>query len=337
MIRNIWIVEDRDLPSTEYYILPAMKILNLIDRIRILNYPPSSFQENQIHLIFVRYVNKDWADFVASNKGKIRRIYYFMDDDLFDVTSWLGLPLRYIKKLFLKAYRWKDWLIKNDAVFLVSNDYLALKYTELNPIILPPYPIFDYKSLESDNPSETQIPHIIFYYGTASHNREKRWIYPIVKEILNRHENVVFEIIADGSVSRLYTGLKRVTVYPPMPWSEYKSFLLSKRRYIGLSPYLDYRFNRARTITKFFEIVACGAVGIYSSIYIYNSVLAGKEIGFSLPNIQDHWVTAISKLLEDSELRLEYFLNSLKVIHYLKESAVNAYRERLGRFEWTEM
>ncbi|MDW7998699.1 MAG: glycosyltransferase [Thermodesulfovibrio sp.] len=330
--RNIWIVEECINPSTEYYILPALKILGFEDRIRILNSPPSKILDSNITIFFVRYLNRDWNEFVEKNKRKIKKIIYFMDDDLFDLKSWQGLPLRYIKKIYLKAFRWKKWLSKVNFDFFVSTEYLAEKYQKLNPIILPPYPIFNTSLLNQNNKGKGDI--IVFYHGTASHKKEIYWLYDIVKATTEKNENIVYEFIGNNSIYNKFKSLERVIVVYPMKWNLYKNFLLTKNRHIGLVPILSNNFNRARSYTKFFEISACGGVGIYSKESCYKSIISDNTDGILVPNDKERWIETILRLAHDNSYRLKLYFNSIEKLKHLKEFAEKAYKENLlRRFE----
>ncbi|GAQ95127.1 hypothetical protein TAGGR_211 [Thermodesulfovibrio aggregans] len=324
--KDIWIVEERSNPSTEYYILPALKISGLEDRVKLLNFPPKELPKIQITIIFVRYLSKNWINFIEKNRKSIKKIIYFMDDDLFDLSSWRGLPLRYVKKIYLKAYRWKGWLIKNGADFFVSTDFLAEKYQYLNPSIIPPYPIFNNWSLEN---REKYIK--VFYHGTASHTQEINWLYDIVKAILSENEKIIFEFVGDKEVYDKFKNLKGAIVVHPMKWKLYKKFLLKETRHIGLVPVLAKKFNLARNYTKFFEIVACGAVGVYSQESCYRKIISNENDGILVSNVKEIWIKSILKLAEESSYRLKLYFNSLEKLRTLREFAEKIYKENLIR------
>lgn len=322
---DIWIVEECSNPSTEYYILPALKILGFEERVRILNFPPIEGFFDSIIIIFVRYLNDDWVNFIERNRKKIKKILYFMDDDLFDLKSWKNLPFRYIKKIYQKAFKWKRWLFKVDANFLVSTEFLAEKYKSLNPAIVPPYPIFDASVINESNEEDI----VVFYHGTASHKKEIYWLYDIVKATVSKNEKVLFELIGDDKIYNKFKSLERVIVVHPMRWNLYKRFLIKRRRHIGLAPILGNNFNRARSYIKFFEITSCGAVGVYSIESCYKKVVSDGVDGILLSNDKIKWIEAILKLSEDSAYRSELYLNLISKIKTLKEFAEQNYRENL--------
>lgn len=332
--KDIWIVEECRNPSTDYYILPALKIVGFEDRIRIFNIPPQEELKSDLTVIFVRYLTYDWVSYIKKNFKRIKKIIYFMDDDILDFKAWKGLPFKYQKKLFFKAYIWKKWLLSVGADFFVSNEYLLNKYHYLNPSILPPYPIFNsYPIFNCPQPSSSdESKHInLFYHGTSSHRRELNWLYDIAKEVISFNKNIVFEIIGDDQVYKKFKKLQRVIVSHPMRWEVYKYFLLTKKREIGLVPIIYSKFNLARSYTKFFEVTACGAVGIYSKESIYREVVSHEEDGVLLPNDKKEWVNTVKKLVNNEAYRLELYLRAQKKLKVLKEFSEKNYTETLKR------
>lgn len=327
-VEEIWIVEEQSNPSTEYYILPAFKVLNLGERIRIFNNPKEILKKNII-IIFVRYLTKNWIKFVEQNKDYIKKIIYFMDDDLFDLKSYKSLPLRYIKKIYLKAYRWKRWLIEMKADFFVSTEYLAKKYSYMNPLILPPYPVLDLPSINEIKKNKEHEIIKVFYYGTASHTKEIKWLHDIVKAVILSNKNIIFEFVGNDKVYKIFQSLERVIVVHPMKWNLYKIFLLSQKRHIGLVPMIDNNFNRARSYTKFFEFVSCGAVGVYSEESCYKDVISNETDGILLSNDKTVWIENILLLAENDLYRLKLYSNSLEKLNKIKELAEKIYKDYL--------
>ncbi len=324
--RPIFIIEEKRNPSTDYYIIPLLKHLGYYERSFFINSPPKEIKHANLILIFVRYITRDWVNFVEKNRNKIKKIIYFFDDDLFDMKAWKGLPLRYIKKLFLKAYRWKKWLINIKSEFFVSTEYLAKKYAYLDPSILPPYPIFE--PVVSEEKANTLS---LFYFGTDSHLQEKLWLYDIIEEIMNYNREIVFEIIGGSKVYRRFKNLKNVIVLHPIAWDAYKNFLLTKKRHIALVPFLNGGFRSAKSYIKFFEIVACGAVGIYSKNSPYEEIIKDRKNGILVPNEKAHWIEAIKILIDDEGFRHKLFLNSVDKLNFLRKSAEKVYLEIIKR------
>ena len=324
--KDIWIVEELRNSSTDYYIIPALRYLGLYERAVLFREPPGNIDFKDITLIFVRYLTSEWVKFIKENRKKIKKVIYFMDDDLFDIRAWKGLPIRYIKKLFFKAYRWKDFLINIKADFFVSTPYLEQKYSYLDPVLLPPYPIFDPLM---DRERDQNIS--IFYFGSDSHQREKLWLYDVVGDIMSYNRNIIFEIIGNSEIYKMFRGLERVIVVNPMKWDAYKNFLLNKRRHIGLVPFFNGKFGLAKSYTKFFEVVACGAVGIYSQNSPYEKVVEDGKDCILVPNEKGQWIKVIKLLIEDETRRAKLFINSINKLSAIKDNTEKAYEDIIKR------
>lgn len=330
--KEIWVIEERPNPSTEYYILPALKTLAIPEKnIKIFNSPPEERVNTPFTLIFVRYLNRKWINFVEKNSDKVLKIFYFMDDDLLDVRSWKNLPLKYLLKLYFNAYRWKGWLEKKKVIFLVSNNFLAKKYNYLNPLVLNPYPIFE-DLISTSSVRNTNNKFItVFYHATYSHKEEIKWLYNIISEVLKLDKKIIFELVGDSKVYKKYKSLERVIIVHPMKWESYKKFLVIQKREIGLVPVLDIPFNLGRNYTKFFEIVACGAIGVYSQNSSFANIISHNKDGILLTNDKKVWIETILELANDQTLRANLYLNSLNKLSYLKKLAETSYKENLLR------
>jgi len=313
---SVYVVEERRNPTTDYYIVPALEVSGIIQNAVILSKPPEEINKGAT-FIFVRYISDAWKNFVELNRRKIRRIIYFMDDDLFNLKILKELPLRYAIKIFSLAYTRKNWLLKNSAKFVVSNEHLQKKYSHLNPSVLPPYPIFNCNLSDAfHNESENVL---LFYYASACHEREMIWLYDIIKEILRESKHVSFEITGGQRIVKLYKSLDRVKVIKPMKWKEYRTFLTARPRHIGVVPLLPSTFNKSRTYTKFFEISACGGVGVYFSNSCYSKVIRDVINGLTVDSKKDRWVESILSLINDRKQRATLYKNSLETINKLRK------------------
>ncbi|MFS1523009.1 glycosyltransferase family 1 protein [Microbulbifer sp. 2304DJ12-6] len=280
-------------PSTDYFVLPYLREKKIqFERISF-DQMPSKEKIKGATILFVRYVPSAWKSLVNKCRSSISEIYFFMDDDLLSWRSFGAMSLRYQAKILRYSWLNQRWLRSIDAKLLVSTSFLQRKYTEWNPALLKAQPV----------QLKTGVQQTVFYHGSASHHKDLLWLYPIIEESLQRNQNLIFEVIGDKSVNKLFHGLSRVHVLYPMKWPAYLSLIRRPGRDIGLAPLLDTPFNSARSHTKFFDITQTGAVGIYAEGPIYATVVRHDENGLLLPMKPEAWVEAILRLADDQSLR----------------------------------
>lgn len=274
-------------PSTDYFVLPHLqqaKSLTCVDHTQLL----SAGELEGAYVVFVRYVPTAWKALITRHRQRLAGIAYFMDDDLLDWSTSSGLPVHYRFKLLKLAALKKAWLRKIGAKLWVSTDFLAAKYADWNPKVIAPRP--------GANRLENASTIKIFYHGSASHRAEIEWLQPIMREVLAKTPAAAFEITGNAATNRLYRSLPRVTVVHPMPWRNYLNFCRSGERHIGLAPLLHNAFNAGRSHTKFFDIVRCGAAGIYSRAPPFADFINDNEDGLLLDNDPSVWVESIIRL-----------------------------------------
>ena len=294
----IFLVEERPNPSSDYFVLPALRAMGAEVRRCGFSEVPTRSELDGAVVVLVRYVPAPWRRWIESGRSRIRQLVFFMDDDLLDIAASRGLPWRYRWKLARLAAWQQGWLRRQQASLWVSTDYLARKYREWNPVVVHPAPL---AGIEEGRMTARGCR--VFYHGSASHGAEVRWLRPVLEEVLKRDESVSFEIIGGREVHRLYCGLPRVTVVHPMNWPAYQAFLKAGSRDIGLAPQVDSPFNRARSYTKFFDITQSGAVGIYSPGSATADVVAHDKEGLVIELEPRRWADAILRLAADEPLR----------------------------------
>ena len=279
-IQQVFIVEERDNPSTDYFILPQFQDAKF--NVEKFNFDelPNDSKLAVLVVVFVRYLPKKWRKFVEKNRALIKELYFFMDDDLFDSTAFSKQSLKYRWKLHLLANMHQKWLRQNKASIWVSTPYLKEKYQHLKPESIEPKPM-----------EQKQVVYA-FYHGSASHWEDILWLRAVLAEVMIKVPEFHFEIIGGQKVKKLFKGLDRVSVVHPMNWRTYQTFIHASKRHIGLVPQLENDFNAARSHTKVFDVQAAKAIGFYAE----NSESARfveknrVEDSLVLPMEQDVWV-----------------------------------------------
>lgn len=308
--QKVFIVEERDNPSTDFFILPQFPRAEFEVTKFNFNSCPSEEALKNVIVVFVRYLPKKWRRLIAKYRAHIHELYFFMDDDLFDLKATQQQPLKYRWKLFNLSYLHRKWLVKQHAKILVSNRYLASKYIDYSPVIVQPYPVKAHLDTIKANLQQADYKvddkHVtLFYHGSASHQVEIDWLFPVIKQVLAQCPNVTFEIIGTPKVVSAFARLDRVNIIAPMSWRDYQVFIANRGRHIGLAPMLDTPFNRARSYTKFFDITTAGAVGVYPTDSVFTdfakqqSLDVVEDIGSFVKMNQQEWIDAVIKLIRN--------------------------------------
>jgi glycosyltransferase involved in cell wall biosynthesis len=184
----------------------------------------------------------------------------------------------------------------------VSTPELANRYARFSPRLLEP------NYVESKTAGEEKS--VYFYHGTWAHRREIEWLVPVVRQVQEAIPEAWFEIMGTDRVRRLYRGIPRVRVVHPMPWKDYLAYAGTVTYQVGLAPCFDTEFNRARSHSKLFDITRMGAAGIYANVTPYREKVIHGETGYLCTNEPDKWVAALTRLLNDEELRTSLCLNA---------------------------
>lgn len=292
MAQQFWLIQAGDNPSSDFFIRPELHNSD-VHQFHCFEFPPSKPPEAGVSLIFVRYLSRAWVRWVEQHRDYIDELVYFMDDDLFDATTHRGLSIVYRWKLYHNARRYKSWLKTQNASLWLSTPWLVDKYQYWQPKLL---------GAKSPYTASNEIK-TVFYHGSSSHIEEMRWLLPVINAVLEQDSSLVFEIIGDHKIRRLFSMLPRVNVLHPMNWESYKALVSRPGRTIGLAPLLNSRFNQARSFTKFYDITQAGAVGVYADHPVYQSVVRHQQNGVLVPMQEQHWIDAILELSGQGDTR----------------------------------
>ncbi|AGW15269.1 glycosyltransferase family protein [Megalodesulfovibrio gigas] len=286
------VVEKQANPSTEYFVLPALKAMGCrVERRGFDDLPPADSLAGAL-VVLVRYAPSGWVELLSRVRPQLGGLVFFMDDDVLDVSASRGVRLKYRWRLWKLAARRKGWLQRHRAGLWVSTPYLQQKYAAWNPTLTLPAAL-------PPEVDDTTALRRIFYHGTASHAAEIRWLQGVILPLLDREPRLHFEITGSGEVVRRYARHPRVAVIHPMPWPAYLGFTALAGRHVGLAPQLPSAFNAARSHTKFFDITRSGAVGVYAADSACAAVVEHGQDGLLVPMDPAAWAEAIATLAFD--------------------------------------
>lgn len=308
-MRSVILVHQGENPSTDFYF--RSRLTGQSD-VQVYYFTSKQLADVEVlegaTLIVVRYLSPAWRRHITRYRSHLDQLLYFMDDDLFDwrvltrVSGGLGW------KWFRLAWRYQRWLAQMNARLCVSTPYLANKYKQHDPLLLPPLNPYDCFQADIRRPTARAA---VFYHGTISHLREMRWLYPVIEQLLLLRPDLQVELIGTAPIKKMFKGLPQVSVIDPMAWTDYRQYIQCSGYRIGLAPLLADRVNEARAPTKFYDITAAGAVGLYAKGPVYESVVRDGENGYLLTMQPDEWVKRILTLVDDAALRHCLYQNAL--------------------------
>jgi hypothetical protein len=298
-----WLVlQQKDNPSTDYYIRPFLQLTGLPVVYRDLDDDNPQFGDLSpgTGVVIVRYLNTRWAKALRQHRQQLSDVAYFMDDDLLHPEHWVGLPNVYIKKLNKYCAAFAADIQALASVYWFSTEELRARYPYQEAMVIAPRPLpEDAETEEMWHRNSAKAPVQIFYHGSATHQAEMDWLYPVMKQVLEARSRAHFELIGGHIVNQKFRNLPRTRVLHPLSWHNYVSHCRTLNAHIGLAPLLPSPFNMGRSHSKIYDITRCGAVGIYSDPSTYAAAIRNDEDGILLANQPALWVDEIVSLIDD--------------------------------------
>jgi hypothetical protein len=169
----------------------------------------------------------------------------------------------------------------------------------------------------SDKAQDNHKDILVCYHGTAAHEREIKWLLPIIEAVQARTDNVHFELFGNDAVHKLAKAFPRVSVLHPMSWPNYFSYTSVQQHHIGLAPLLPGAFNAARGTTKFFDYARMGAIGLYSKRPPYLGFINDGVDGILLDNDPGLWSESLLELAENEAKRERILFEVRQRVHQM--------------------
>lgn len=159
---------------------------------------------------------------------------------------------------------------------------------------------------------------VIGYTGSNSHYDDLRLIMPSMSKLMNKYENVHFELIGSvpkdkvkeyfGGVGFTDSSLNRIGIQPATSiFKDYPKYLASMKWDIGLAPLVDSEFTRSKSHIKWLEYSMYNIPTIASRVYPYFMDIQGKktiEDGVTGLLVKPNdWFESLEKMVLNKELR----------------------------------
>ncbi len=179
----------------------------------------------------------------------------------------------------------------------------------------------------------------IGYMGGHTHKQDLLHILPVLESICKKYQpRIKFHFWGIEAPEEL-EPFSQVDWCPPKTYSYYDfaTYFQTQSADIMIAPLVDTLFTRSKSCIKYLEYGSLGISGVYSRVAPYEEVVEDGVDGF-LAGTLEQWESALSKLIDEPQMRLKMALNAQEKIrqHWLlSKNAVNLlnlYNEALQEF-----
>ncbi|NOW44557.1 hypothetical protein FHW96_000699 [Novosphingobium sp. SG751A] len=222
---------------------------------------------------------------------------YVIDDDVAAGAVCPLLPDTYRARLawFQQAFH-RDLLARADIV-LAASEVLAqrLARNRAGPImrIDPAWrqPLADGAHFA---PLARGAPLQVVQLGSGSHRGALAAIAPIMRDLLDRHQNLRFTYFSPRTIDQGLERHSRARRIEPMTWPEYQRWMARNRFHLALYPLTQTAFDRARSASKLTEHAIMGAAGLYPQGW---PPAQGHEGALMAPDRPEEWGETITQCI----------------------------------------
>lgn len=275
-------------------------------------------------LVFVR--SESYLEAYASKlaKGK-KHMVYVLDDDILNLPDYISCA---------KYYKIPG--IHNNIITIMNNCDTFLTPSR---ILLDKYgKSFKYADL-IDEPSLNTIKEKkdnkrlkIGFAGSIDRTQDiNNILTESLIEIIKKYKDVDVEFM--GAKPSIVSDYKLKYIPYQDGYKKYTKIMGEANWDIGLAPMPISDFHKCKYFNKYVEYASFGIAGIYTNTEPYVYGINDGENGLLVNNSKDEWVNAISRLIEDNELRKRISKNSIKEANtiYSLETLSQQYLDRITK------
>ena len=306
-IRHLLVLCNGPNPTYSYYLEERLKRTPIPAEIRNLDEFLGDIDPNGLFVIICRYIRPRQLLWLYRHRKSLAGSSLLIDDDIAATVVDKEGTLGY--KAYLAAIGLAPIPVLNNILsdIWVSTPCLAdrLRRDDAHPpVVLPPFPPADTYTPSTPKDDETEVK--MAFHATGNHDREHKFLIPIVRDALALCPNLTFEVTASTRrLERLWMNARippeRLTLKSHRSWNEYLFETKQQPIDILLVPLLQSMMNNARSGTKRFDSVRMGAAAIFSRGQVYGQAESAGEI--LIENSPRIWLQTILNLAGNSELR----------------------------------
>jgi hypothetical protein len=293
---------DGAIPTVDYYFLGAMRDLvhagNGEGGTRpITRLGPHTFAHGR-RLVIIRYLTAEERSIVGSQPWE--RVYYVIDDMLPVAGACPELPADYRARLARFAAETLPEILKLEPSIVAPRHEILDLFPGHAGERLDPMALFLARGADHfDIPISSTNPFRIAFLGTRSHAEGLAFLVPVLDAVATARRDIRVVLFFGRHLPKPLKGRPRIESRRPLPWSGYKAVLERERFHVVLAPLPDTLFNRGRSITKFLDVAAVGAAGLFSARPPFTDVVSDGVHGLLLPDDPAEWRDSVLRLAAD--------------------------------------
>ena len=252
-----------------------------------------------------------------------KKVIYEIDDNFFEIP--LDTPVGYYHRDYLRLFVLKRFLELSDEVRVYSKiiQEIALKYNK-NVSLINSY--FDARLISNiQYHRATDKIKIVYPTGRIDASSLNLFLFNVIYQINQLYLHRI-EFHFWGKIKpKFLENFNNIVMHQPIQnYDQFIRYFQAQQFDIGLAPLMEGRFFASKTNNKYREFAGCQVVGIYSNMPPYSDCVRTGYNGILVENNEQQWVNALSKLIDDHELRKNIIDRAKKdvIMNYSFDAAV---------------
>lgn len=247
-----------------------------------------------------------------------------LDDDYLSIPDWNGCQISESDKGLWYLYR------ECAQHILVSTDAIADQINKPNKVLVA-HNLMDVDAyyVSTPAPKVSDKPITIGWSGSSTHSGDLAIIDDAVCEIVNKYgpDKVDFVFVGD-SPRRAVRDFANIGVTSQGAVSQeiYPKLMRAMHPHIMLAPLRDVQFNLSKSNIRILEGWALASAVISSPVGEYKII--DDDVDGLYATTTEDWVTQMSKLIDDEQLRLQLAINGRTRVEQYN------WRNPMARNEW---